>query len=176
MFQEITEITINNLNLKLAPLTVLSGRNGTGKTTVLSTIKEAHDSFVYLKPERRVETTHQILFCMRGGIILENPEVFLHNSMQTLIGKLLAQTVASGHQVIVETHSDHILDGIRIAVMEGLLKPEQTAFHYFFYDKEEEKIKITTPQINTEGRFNQWPEGFFDEAVKNLAALSSRRR
>jgi predicted ATPase len=110
-----------------------------------------------------------------GLVLLENPEAHLHPGGQSLMGKLMAQVAAAGTQVIVETHSDHLLDGIRIAVRDSLLKPQQTAFHYFSRN-EKKKIKVTTPQIDTEGRLDQWPEGFFDEAVKNLAALSSRRR
>ena len=109
-----------------------------------------------------------------GLVLLENPEAHLHPRGQTLMGRLMAQVAAAGTQVIVETHSDHLLDGVRVAVREGLIKPQQAAFHYFIRDQG--NIKVITPIIDEEGRLDQWPEGFFDEAVKNLAALSSRRR
>jgi len=98
-----------------------------------------------------------------GLILLENPEAHLHPKGQTLMGKLMAQVAAAGTQVIVETHSDHVLDGIRLAVFEGLIKPTQTSFHYF--DRSEDgKIQLQTPKINAEGRIDNWPAGFFDES------------
>jgi predicted ATPase len=67
------------------------------------------------------------------------------------------------------------VEGIQVAVFDGLIKPEQTCFHYFYFD-EEGQIQLTSPKINEEGRMDNWPEGFFDESVNNLAALTSRRR
>ena len=109
-----------------------------------------------------------------GLVILENPEAHLHPRGQSLMGKLIAHVAAAGTQVIVETHSDHLLNGIRIAVRDGLLSSEQTALHYF--SRNGSAIDITTPQIDADGKIDQWPEGFFDESLRNLAALSSRRR
>ncbi|MEN8216093.1 MAG: DUF3696 domain-containing protein [Pseudomonadota bacterium] len=117
-----------------------------------------------------------LLSLPKGGLVLlENPEAHLHPKGQTIMGKLMAQVAAAGTQVIVETHSDHVLDGIRLAVFEGLIKPMQTCLHYF--DRSEDgKIRLLTPKINEEGRIDHWPDGFFDESVRNLAALASRRR
>lgn len=109
-----------------------------------------------------------------GLVILENPEAHLHPRGQSLIGKLIAHVAAAGTQVIVETHSDHLLNGIRIAVRNGLLTPNKTALHYFVRNGSE--IDITTPDIDAEGKIDTWPDGFFDESIRNLAALSSRRR
>ena len=109
-----------------------------------------------------------------GLVILENPEAHLHPRGQSLMGKLIAHVSAAGTQVIVETHSDHLLNGIRIAVRDGLLKPEQTALNYFA--RHGSRIDVTTPKIDTNGKIDNWPEGFFDESIRNLAALSSRRR
>jgi predicted ATPase len=116
-----------------------------------------------------------LLSLPKGGLVLlENPEAHLHPRGQTLMGKLMAQVAAAGVQVIVETHSDHVLDGIRVAVRDPdyLLQPEQTRFHYF--GRESGQIKVTTPKIDEEGSLDNWPAGFFDESIHNLAALSSR--
>lgn len=118
-----------------------------------------------------------LLSLPKGGLVLlENPEAHLHPKGQTIMGKLIAQVAAAGTQVIVESHSDHVLDGIRLAVFEGLIKPMQTCFHYFGRSEENGKIQLVTPKINEEGRIDHWPEGFFDESIRNLATLASRRR
>ncbi|WP_133510578.1 AAA family ATPase [Candidatus Thiosymbion oneisti] len=109
-----------------------------------------------------------------GLVMLENPEAHLHPRGQTIIGKLMALAAAAGVQVVVETHSDHVLNGIRIAVKAGLLAPELAVFHYFTRT-ELGAIEIDSPRIDAEGRLDRWPEGFFDEGIKSLAALSSRR-
>jgi len=110
-----------------------------------------------------------------GLVMIENPEAHLHPCGQTVIGKLMAQAAAAGVQVIVETHSDHVLNGVRIAVRDGLIAPEAAVFHYFSRTPQG-AIEIASPRIDAEGKLDSWPTGFFDEGVKSLAALSSRRR
>ena len=37
---------------------------------------------------------------------------------------------AAGVQVVVETHSDHLLNGIRIAVKKGVLEPDGVVINW----------------------------------------------
>ncbi len=90
------------------------------------------------------------------------------------MGRLIALSAASGIQVIVETHSEHIMDGIRIAVKEGLIESDKTVFHYFNRNSEYEST-ITTPKLHSDGKLDSWPEGFFDQTLKNRAKLARRR-
>ena len=101
--------------------------------------------------------------------LIENPEAHLHPGGQTKIAELAARAAAAGLQVVMETHSDHVLDGVRIAVVDGLLKPDDTRFHYF--EQENGQSVVRTPQVNSEGRLSSWPEGFFDQHVLNLGRL-----
>lgn len=106
-------------------------------------------------------------------VILENPEAHLHPQGQTSMGKLIALAVSCGVQIVVETHSDHLMDGIRIAVKEGLLGAENVAFQYFTKDSNGVS-KISSPQLHDNGKLDFWPEGFFDQALKNRAILARR--
>lgn len=106
-------------------------------------------------------------------VLLENPEAHLHPKGQTSIGLMIARAAASGVQVMVETHSDHVMDGIRIAVKEGLLDSERTVFHYFVRDGAHE-TKIVTPKLHPNGKIDFWPEGFFDQTLKNRSILARR--
>ena len=73
-----------------------------------------------------------VLSAERGGLLLlENPEVHLHPAGQAAMGEFLAEAAAAGVQVLVETHSDHVLNGIRRAVKKGLLPAEDAALHFF---------------------------------------------
>ena len=104
-------------------------------------------------------------------ILLENPEAHLHPAGQTKLGDFLARAAKSGVQIIVETNSDHLLNGIRLAVKDDLLKSSETSFYYFEYDFKEEKTEVMKPILDEQGFFDEWPDGFFDETEKNLERL-----
>ena len=101
--------------------------------------------------------------------LIENPEAHLHPRGQTKLAELAVRASLAGVQVIVETHSDHFMDGVRIAVRNGLIQPDQTAFHYF--SREGGKTVVSSPRVNADGRLSSWPEGFFDQHEENLARL-----
>lgn len=105
-------------------------------------------------------------------ILLENPEAHIHPRGQRVLGELLAAVGAGGVQVIVETHSDHVLNGIRVAVKKGKLKSEETGFFYFYKDiADSYKHKVICPLLDENGRLSEWPEGFFDEWDNALLEL-----
>ena len=101
--------------------------------------------------------------------LIENPEAHLHPRGQTRLAELVVRASLAGIQVIVETHSDHFMDGVRIAVRDGLIRPEYAAFHYF--SREGGKTVVSSPRVDTNGRLSSWPEGFFDQHEENLARL-----
>jgi len=104
-------------------------------------------------------------------ILIENPEAHLHPSGQTRIGEFLARAASCGVQCIVETHSDHLLNGVRIAVKNGLLPARGLACHFLSYDFDKEVSQVENPLLDDHGMFDEWPDGFFDEAEKNLERL-----
>ncbi len=119
-----------------------------------------------------------ILSSKIGGIVLlENPEAHIHPRGQSIIGELMGRAARAGIQIIVETHSDHILNGIRVAIREGIVDPADVAIHYFTRMEEKGRVycKIETPNVDKDGRLDIWPEGFFDEWDKNLERLITPR-
>src|SRR5947209_6033760 len=74
------------------------------------------------------------------------------------------------HQIVLETHSDHILNGIRVAVHDGKLAPDNVQIH-FFQRQKDGQAQVLSPRIDRNGRIDQWPNGFFDEWDKNLELL-----
>ncbi len=114
-------------------------------------------------------------------MLLENPEAHLHPKGQTAIGHLIAAAASTGVQIIVETHSEHVMDGIRMAVRDGILSNDKTVFHFF---KVQRVIKdeigryetvVETPHLDGNGKLDFWPEGFFDQTLINRAKLARRR-
>lgn len=105
----------------------------------------------------------------RALCLIENPEAHLHPRGQTKLAELAVRASRSGIQVIAETHSDHFMDGVRIAVRNGLIQPNETAFHYFHRDND--RTVVISPEVNADGRLSSWPPGFFDQHEENLAKL-----
>jgi predicted ATPase len=104
-------------------------------------------------------------------LLLENPEAHLHPRGQSALGQLLARCAADGVQIIVETHSDHVLNGIRVAAKRAEIPNENVAVHFFSRNVESGESSITSPVLHANGRFSDWPEGFFDEWSKALDEL-----
>lgn len=104
-------------------------------------------------------------------LLLENPEAHLHPRGQSALGQLLAMCAADGVQIVVETHSDHVLNGIRMATKRAEISNEDVAVHFFSRDVENGESSITSPILHDNGRFSDWPDGFFDEWSKALDEL-----
>jgi CRISPR-associated Cas5-like protein len=62
-------------------------------------------------------------------LVIDSPESHLHPSAQSQMGRILAILASAGVQIVVETHSDHLLNGVRLAVREGTLVPEDLLKH-----------------------------------------------
>ena len=110
------------------------------------------------------------MFLPAGALcLIENPEAHLHPRGQTKLAELAVRATLAGVQIIVETHSDHFMDGVRIAVREGLIPPEDAAFHYF--ERKDGAAVVSSPKIDGNGRLSSWPAGFFDQHEENLVRL-----
>lgn len=108
-------------------------------------------------------------------VMVENPEVHLHPRGQAEMGIFLARVAAAGVQVLVETHSDHVLNGVRRAVRSQLLSPAGVALHYFQprgYAAERGFDQVISPSMDRDGNIDHWPEGFFDQFEKDAAWLA----
>lgn len=104
-------------------------------------------------------------------LLVENPEAHLHPAAQSEMGQFLARTAATGVQVIVETHSDHILNGMRLAVKRKLLQADDVSIQFFMRGEKEAANQVLAPKVDADGRIDLWPEGFFDQIEKDLLEL-----
>jgi len=115
-----------------------------------------------------------LLMAKPGDMVLvENPESHLHPKGQSTIGRLLAAAAANGVQIFCESHSDHIINGVRVAVKEGIIQQNQLAVYYFSRDlhAEEHKTEITEILVDRHGELNHYPEGLLDEWNNLLVKL-----
>ncbi len=105
-------------------------------------------------------------------LLLENPEAHIHPAGQRWLGELIAQACAGGVQIVVETHSDHVINGIRLAVKKKKLNQHDAGIFFFYKEQDEDyRHKVITPAIDADGRIDVWPEGFLDEWDNALLEL-----
>lgn len=129
-----------------------------------------------------------------GLLIIENPETHLHPRGQSAIGAFLAKVCQAGVQVVVETHSDHVINGIRRAVgVEAILPSDDVLIHFFDQagsdgSAAEEEVdpdlealtnqKPCSRQIRVlgNGELSEWPKLFFDQIDADLRQLAKARK
>ncbi len=104
-------------------------------------------------------------------IFIDSPEAHLHPAAQSEMGRVLASFAAAGLQIVVETHSDHLLNGIRVAIKDGILAPSDVAVH-FFQGASDKDHGVLSLSIDENGRVSNWPNGFFDQGERDLSILS----
>lgn len=126
------------------------------------------DNFKYSK----IRSWHS---CSNKILIIENPEAHLHPKGQTALGYLLTLASSCGLQIITETHSDHFIDGVRLAVkkMNNETFANSCIIHYFTKEKDK-NTRNEEISIKQDGKLTSWPVGFFDQSNINLSKLSRR--
>ncbi|TAK42621.1 MAG: DUF3696 domain-containing protein [Saprospiraceae bacterium] len=106
-------------------------------------------------------------------IIIENPEAHLHPKGQAEMGRLMALAAKAGAQIIAETHSDHILNGVRVAVKNGDIPKDDARI--FFFDRKttdfEQYSYVTPIKIDHKGELSEYPPNFLDEWNNQLFKL-----
>ena len=104
-------------------------------------------------------------------MLIENPEVHLHPSGQARMGEFLVEVAAARVQVLIETHSDHILNGVRRAVKNGILPADEVRL-YFFRPRDGSdagaESQVESLAIDAAGNLDAWPEGFFDQFERDM--------
>lgn len=105
-----------------------------------------------------------------GLVIIENPEAHLHPKGQSYLGRLIQRTAEAGVQVIIETHSDHLLNGIRVAarLSENYIAGSSRVF---FVSPGEDQSNVEPIDIGDKGELSNWPSGFFDQQAEDIRTL-----
>lgn len=110
-----------------------------------------------------------ILAAPKGSILfIENPEAHLHPGSQAKLAELISLAAQAGIQIILETHSDHIINGVLVQMKRketeniGISKDNISIYH--FTRNDENHISIPTKiTIEEGGRIIYAPKGFFDQ-------------
>ena len=113
----------------------------------------------------------QGFYAQPGSVLLiEQPEIHLHPKAQATLGDLLMEVVKGGdRQIIVETHSEHLLARIQRRIAEQRFSHEQVAIYYF--EPTPDGTKIHRIELDEYGQLAEpIPEGFFEEGLEEALA------
>lgn len=115
----------------------------------------------------------------QSTILLEQPELHLHPSAQIALADTLIDAVLkNGVQIILESHSEHLLMRLQRRVAEGRIKAEDVAL--YFCDVVEGESRINRLQMDLYGCIENWPKDFFGdqfgERAAQMDAMLNRRR
>lgn len=111
------------------------------------------------------------LVASKGSIlIIENPEAHLHPSGQSKIGRFLARISAAGVQVVIETHSEHVINGIRVESVKKNISNESILIN-FLSASEEKKVSKNEIDIAESGNFTLFPRDFFDQVQQDMSDI-----
>ena len=104
--------------------------------------------------------------------LLQQPEVHLHPSAQAALGTLFCQIADWNRQLVVETHSDHMLDRVRMDIRDGVgkLRPEDVSI--LFFEREDLDAQIHSLRLDSEGNVVGAPPSyrrfFMEESRRSL--------
>lgn len=102
-------------------------------------------------------------------ILIENPEVHLHPQLQAFFVDLCLFAVENNRKLIIETHSEHVINRLRYRVKENPTYLEK--IDILFLEKIKGDIKYTEVHLSDDGTIDYWPENFFDQSYKDLLGI-----
>jgi hypothetical protein len=116
---------------------------------------------------------HACLTYAPGPLFIEQPEIHLHPRAQGHLAELLCDASRS-RQVVIETHSVHMVNRARILVAQGRLRPEHVVINYVRRTKRGSEVR-SIPLLPSGEFAKEWPGGFFDERYEDTMTLLNLR-
>lgn len=95
-------------------------------------------------------------------LLIENPESHLHPKGQAMVAELISLVAENGCQIICESHSDHVINGVRVAVKKGKISSKKVGIT-FFSKNENQETKTDNIYVDNKGNLSGYPIGLLDE-------------
>ncbi len=111
------------------------------------------------------------LSCKKGSLFLvENPEIHLHPGAQSKLLDFFCFLAEKGLQIIIETHSDHIFNGIRKSIKSNDISKDKTMVYFFRQEASGLSVPIEIV-IDENGIIRNHERGLFDQFDDDLDEL-----
>ncbi len=107
-------------------------------------------------------------------VVIENPEAHLHPSAQSMLGVFLAM-MSNYMQIVIETHSEHIINGIRLATIEDVVDHNNISINFFEANVDSLEPNVTNIKIDVISDLTDWPRGFFDQQTLDIGTIFRKR-
>jgi predicted ATPase len=108
-------------------------------------------------------------------IVIENPEAHLHPFAQSKLGYFLAK-MSKHVQIIIETHSEHIINGIRLATLEEDIDQNEIIINFLESNEDSIQPNIKEILIDQFSDLTDWPRGFFDQQEADISKIFKHKR
>lgn len=104
-------------------------------------------------------------------ILLEQPEIHLHPSVQSGLADVFIDAALNrGVQIVVESHSEHLLRRLQRRVADQTITPDKTAL--YFCEATDEGSRLTSLDVDLFGGIKNWPKDFFGDEFEEMAAIT----
>ena len=108
-------------------------------------------------------------------LILEQPGIHLHPKVQSQLADLLIEVITERNlQILIESHSEHLLNRLQRRIAEEKISANQTAL--YFCRNDEGVSEIDRLEMDEFGNIANWPENFFGDEMGDLFAMTEAQR
>lgn len=104
-------------------------------------------------------------------IVVEQPELHLHPDLQVRVAEFFVAMSLAGKQIIIETHSEHLVNAVRVKIAENPTAELSGSTKIYFLSTESESPKAYDLSLRPDGTLSEWPSGFLNEALELSARL-----
>ena len=116
--------------------------------------------------------TEMLRYDAPSTFLIQQPEVHLHPSAQAALGGLFCQVASEGRQIIVETHSDHLVDRVRMDVRDGKVKMTRKDVSLLFFERQNLSVRIHPLRFDDRGNLvgapDRYRQFFMEEVNRSL--------
>lgn len=106
---------------------------------------------------------------VRSTILAEQPEIHLHPAAQVELGNLLVEFATHDRQLVVETHSEHLVLSVQRNIAEGRIPADAVAVYVV---EQRDGASVLTPVEMSPDGLIDWPQGFFEEGIQQQLELA----
>jgi predicted ATPase len=101
-------------------------------------------------------------------VAIEQPELHLHPAHQAKLARMLAAAAyaSGGSRIVVETHSESLINGLGKLIYEGVVRAEDVQIAIFDKDEETEETTVRLAGYNENGALHDWPYGFLSPVAE----------